>query len=222
VPVYGGLSMIGFSRHPEGIPIEYITNMMQHYYQNTQLWTGWYGFRDAYTDSVNIKHYEELEPRRWAISKFPIYKSSYFAIDQGPILIMIENYRSGLVWNTFMRNVTVQSAMAQIFQDIPSSVTSGSDSKPSFFTLEQNYPNPFNPETTIQYEIPKTSQVSIRIFNILGKEVRTLVNTKRKAAKYTVIWDGRNNNGKAVSSGIYLYKILAGQYVKTRKMILLR
>jgi len=222
VPVYGGLSMIGFSRHPEGIPIEYITNMMQHYYQKTQLWTGWYGFRDAYTDSVNIKHYEELKPKRWAISKFPIYKSSYFAIDQGPILIMIENYRSGLIWNTFMRNATVQSAMAKIFQDIPSSVTSDLDDKPRSFTLKQNYPNPFNPETTIQYEIPKASQVSIRIFNLLGEEVKKLLNAEKKAGKYTISWNGKNNLGQQVSSGLYLYRIEAGDFIQIRKMILLR
>ncbi|RLC72575.1 MAG: hypothetical protein DRI52_03330 [Chloroflexi bacterium] len=125
VPPYGGISMIGFSAHPEGIPVSYITDLMQNYYQNTQLWGGWYGFRDAYTDADRIKVTKIYSPTidAWvtitATSLYPQYKAAYFAIDQGPIVLMLENYRTGLVWNIFMRNTAVQNAMNAVFSPRP-------------------------------------------------------------------------------------------------------
>ncbi|MFC1731044.1 FlgD immunoglobulin-like domain containing protein, partial [candidate division KSB1 bacterium] len=80
---------------------------------------------------------------------------------------------------------------------------------PAAFQLFQNYPNPFNPVTTITYEIPKTSRVSIRIYNLLGQHIKTLVDTEQAAGQYIISWDGTNDNGAQVSSGVYIYNMTA-------------
>ena len=93
---------------------------------------------------------------------------------------------------------------------------------PNEFSLEQNYPNPFNPETKIIYQIPKISRVTIKIYNILGQEVRTLVDKEQTMGKYKVIWDGKNNSGNAVSSGMYIYQLRTKDFINSKRMILLR
>ncbi len=94
---------------------------------------------------------------------------------------------------------------------------------PKEFALNQNYPNPFNPETAIKYQLPMASKVSLKIYNLLGQEVRTLVNETKTAGYYQVKWNGTNNSGIKVSSGIYFYTIRTNTgYIKVRKMILLR
>lgn len=94
--------------------------------------------------------------------------------------------------------------------------------RPEQFDLRQNYPNPFNPVTTIQYALPKSSEVCIRIYNILGQRVRDLVNERQDPGYKTVLWDGKDDHGNEVSSGVYFYRIEAGDFVKCRKMTLLK
>ena len=88
---------------------------------------------------------------------------------------------------------------------------------PQKFLLYQSYPNPFNPTATIKYELPNSSKVTIKVFDILGQEVKTLVNEFKSAGKYSVQF-----NGEGLSSGIYFYRLQAGNYVNTKKMILLK
>ncbi len=88
---------------------------------------------------------------------------------------------------------------------------------PLSFDLKQNYPNPFNPSTTIEFDLPKTSQVTLKVFNILGEEVVTLVSERLSAGSYSYEWDAAN-----LASGVYLYRLQAGNYVQTRKMILMK
>ncbi len=90
------------------------------------------------------------------------------------------------------------------------------------FSLGQNYPNPFNPVTTIQYDLPVASFVKLEIFNIRGELIRSLVNSERPAGEYRVLWDGKNDDGVRVSSGLYFYKIETNSFTKTRKMIFTR
>ena len=85
-----------------------------------------------------------------------------------------------------------------------------------------NYPNPFNPVTKLRYTIPKNSLVSIIIYDMLGRQVKTLVNQTQDAGYASVIWDATNDYGKPVSAGIYLYQIQAGEYIQTKKMVLLK
>jgi hypothetical protein len=94
--------------------------------------------------------------------------------------------------------------------------------RPTEFGLRQNYPNPFNPVTTIQYALPKASDVKIEIYNILGQRVRMLVDEHQDPGYKMIHWDGKDNRGVEVSSGIYLYRIQAGDFEKCKKMILLK
>jgi hypothetical protein len=88
--------------------------------------------------------------------------------------------------------------------------------------LLQNSPNPFNPSTTIKFYIPNTSDVSIKIYDILGREVNTLINQQTTAGYHIVYWNGKNRRGENVSSGIYLYRLTAGSFSETKKMNLLK
>ena len=93
---------------------------------------------------------------------------------------------------------------------------------PTKYELFQNYPNPFNPETMIRFSLMKHQPVRLEIFNILGQKIRTLVDTKMNAGDHEVLWNSRNDAGQAVGSGVYLYRITVGEFVQTRKMILLK
>jgi hypothetical protein len=88
--------------------------------------------------------------------------------------------------------------------------------------LVGNYPNPFNPETTISYEVKNSGPVTVDIYNILGKKVRTLVNENVTAGTHSVVWNGTDDNHDNVSSGVYFYKLTSGDYSATRKMILMK
>ena len=88
--------------------------------------------------------------------------------------------------------------------------------------LYGNYPNPFNPETTIRYSVKDASPVTIGIYNLKGQLVKTLVSDTKAAGNYNVVWNGTDNNGSAVSSGVYYYKMYAGKFSSTRKMILMK
>ena len=96
------------------------------------------------------------------------------------------------------------------------------DAVPDQFALDQNYPNPFNPTTQIRYALPQQSHVTLTIYNMLGQEVARIVDAFQREGFYEVQWNGRNSNGVQVSTGIYLYRITAGSFVQTRKMILLK
>jgi len=93
---------------------------------------------------------------------------------------------------------------------------------PLTFSVSQNYPNPFNPSTTIEYTIPKNEMVVIKIYNILGQKIKTLINNEMKPGKYSMIWNGDNNFDRKVATGVYIYRVTAGVNVKTMKMILLK
>jgi len=93
---------------------------------------------------------------------------------------------------------------------------------PKNFEVFQNFPNPFNPSTTIKYGLPKAAFVNVKVFNMLGQEVKTLVNEQKNAGTFRVQWNGDNNLGNKVSSGIYIFRVSAGTNSSTMKMILLK
>lgn len=101
--------------------------------------------------------------------------------------------------------------------------TGETPSLPDEYRLYANYPNPFNPETRIQYELPEASEVSLKIYDIQGRLVRTLAGDQSQyAGKHTLVWDGRNDQGKPVSSGEYLYRFETADFMRTMKMLLLK
>jgi len=90
---------------------------------------------------------------------------------------------------------------------------------PKQFDLLQNYPNPFNPKTVIEFQLPKEAPVQLRIFNLLGQQIRTLVDEQKEAGYHQVKWDGKDASGKEVTSGMYIYAIEAGDFRMTKKMV---
>jgi hypothetical protein len=93
---------------------------------------------------------------------------------------------------------------------------------PNEFALSQNYPNPFNPTTQIQFSLPEQSDVRLDVYDIAGRRVATLLNEYLSTGTYTVTWDARNETGHAVSSGVYIYRIQAGSFVQTKRMVFIK
>jgi len=93
---------------------------------------------------------------------------------------------------------------------------------PEKFSVSQNYPNPFNPSTVINYALPKAEFVTIRIYNMLGQEVATLLNNEVNAGVYNIMWNGMDNSGTKVATGTYIYRVVAGDNIVSKKMILLK
>ena len=93
---------------------------------------------------------------------------------------------------------------------------------PTDYNLTQNYPNPFNPTTYISFSLPQAEKVKLEIYNLLGQKVITLLDNEMQAGSHTINWDGKNDRGEEVGSGIYFYRIAIGQFSQTKKMLLLR
>jgi parallel beta-helix repeat protein len=178
----------------------------------------------------------------WQVTTMPVAKQKYLveisrnkdlsnAIAQYANLDSFTKAVSGLSAGTYYWRVTAStedgkssgySKIAKFTISNVASVEGKDNSIPKEFAVSQNYPNPFNPSTVINYALPKASLVSIKIYNVLGQEVKTLMNIEHQAGNYTAQWNGDNNFGQPVSSGIYIYRVMAGQYQKSMKMILLK
>ncbi len=191
--------------------IEALKNFYRNYYLG--LW-GEYGFKDAFNLDQN-----------W-------YASSYIAIDQGPIIDMIENYRSGLLWDKFMANPEIQSMLDSIgfVRDTTTSVTDELKIVENFH-LYQNYPNPFNPVTKIKFQIPivKTGHApalrytTLKIYDLLGREITTLIDKELTPGTYEVEFPQQGmERSSSLPSGIYFYRLQTGGRVETKKMLLLK
>lgn len=133
----------------------------------------------------------------------------------------------GFAWlagsELFELQATADAAQAAWDDFIVSVEPLSSATVPRQFALDQNYPNPFNPATEISYSLPRPAEVRLEIFNLLGQKVRSLLQHEKQAAgRYTVFWDGRDDCGRSAASGIYLYRITAGDFIRTMKMTLLK
>lgn len=93
---------------------------------------------------------------------------------------------------------------------------------PTKFILSQNYPNPFNPSTEIRFTLPKRSEVSLTVFDLLGQTVKVIASGTLDAGEHRIRWDGTDQNAHSVASGIYFYRLLAGGFSQSRKMMLLK
>ncbi len=134
------------------------------------------------------------------------------------ILQVKKNYGSPLTSDHTLRRFTFLGDPAlKLPADFLSGLNTPIDNNVKAFRLKQNYPNPFNPSTTIEFDLPKTSKVTLKIFNILGEEVATLVSERLSAGSYSYEWDAPN-----LASGVYLYRLQAGDYIETRKMVLMK
>jgi photosystem II stability/assembly factor-like uncharacterized protein len=124
--------------------------------------------------------------------------------------------------NRFLIAGTHGRSMYRIRIDAILGIGDGEAESISDFQLQQNYPNPFNAQTQIDFSIPKDEQMALRIFDVLGREIATLVNAPIKAGNYTVIWDGRDSSGRPVASGIYFYRLQIGKRQLQKRMAVLK
>jgi hypothetical protein len=138
---------------------------------------------------------------------------SAWEADNCHIVVFVQNDLDRIVVQAMQDTINVPTP---VVEDTPVS------GRPQYCQLSQNYPNPFNANTEIRYQIPEDGRVILKIFNALGQEVRTLVNRDQMAAGYSVVWDGRDDVGGDVTSGLYLCRLKAGDLSKTIKMVLLR
>jgi hypothetical protein len=135
------------------------------------------------------------------------------------ILRVKKNYGSPLTPDNTLRRFTLLGDPAlKLPADFLSGLNTPVDNNVQSFNLKQNYPNPFNPSTTIRFDLPKTSKVTLKIFNILGEEIATLVSDQLSAGSYSYEWSGTGG----MASGVYLYRLEAEGFVQTRKMILMK
>jgi len=130
-------------------------------------------------------------------------------------------YQDSLV-NVALRDSHVTRADAIILQQAATVSVNDPNVIPGTYFLSQNFPNPFNPSTVIRFGLPKQEKVVLKVYDILGREVKTLVNDDLKQGYHQVEWDGTNNYGTRVTSGIYIYRIVAGNFVETKKMIMVK
>jgi len=179
---------------------EYSLSALRYMYETyrTNIWMH-YGFRDAFNLKAN-----------W-------WGPDVIGIDQGPIVIMVENHRTQRVWNLFMQNADIQRGLQRAGFTKVTGVVEENSEIPDAYALEQNYPNPFNASTTIRYAIPKSGHVAIQVFDVLGRKVATLVNEVKNTARYSVVFDG----GK-LASGLYHYRLDADGVMLTKKMLLVK
>jgi endo-1,4-beta-xylanase len=161
-------------------------------------------------DNQQLQLYQKVFPILW---KHPGVKG-----------ITFWGYLEGLTWQTTCFLVhsdgTARPALfwlGQYVKDNPTGVEMTASGLPSTYQLDQNFPNPFNPATSIRYSIPTTSQVTLKVFDILGRQVQTLVNTTQRPGQYTVTFNAQN-----LASGVYFYQLNAGGTIDTKKLMLLK
>ena len=164
---------------------------------SAQTYSYWYGGIGYYTLKViTLKHVGIIGT--WSESST---HTGYYYKDS--------TYLIGMYCNGELLGDTILTFTAIKSDDIVDAVTT--------FSLSQKYPNPFNPRTMIEYSIPRTSFVTLKVYDILGKEIATLVNEEKTIGNYEVEFDGKN-----LPSGVYFYKFKVGDFIEIRKMVLLR
>lgn len=158
---------------------------------------------DAHTDSNKVQYSIDIEEyinKGWE-NFYLIFEDGMKSDAYGPVIY----------------NITIKAPQTIGIEEEPNAPSS-----PKNFSLDQNYPNPFNPETVITYNIHKAGNVKLNIYDSLGRLVKTLVNSFQQQGESSVVWDGRNNNGQKVSSGVYIYKLNANGMTDVKKMTMLK
>lgn len=170
-----------------------LRHMYQTYYD--RLW-GPYGFRDAYNVDEN-----------W-------FDEDYIGIDQGPILLMIENYRTERIWNLFMQNENIQRGLERAGFTATSTAAEEEEKIPAGLGLEGNFPNPFNRTTEIHYYLEHPEYVTLDVYDVLGRLVATLVDGIQTSGKKNIIFDGGE-----LAGGVYFYTLRYGGRIEGGQMV---
>lgn len=180
-------------------PTESIAAAREFYERYGTALFGPYGFRDAFNPSVN-----------W-------FGAEYIGIDQGPVIIMIENYRTQKVWERYNTHPAIAQGLSTAGFQIVTAVQSEYDQVPATVWLGQNYPNPFNPETMFEFRTDKEARVSLGVFDLVGRRVATVVDGHLPGGTHRVRW-----NSAHLSGGVYLYRLTVGAQQTSRKLMVLQ
>jgi hypothetical protein len=180
--------------------------------------TGWQGyvFNTPFPYSINSNLLVEIcfDNTSYSVSS-PVYSSS---TNNQKTFCMYQDNGAGCTSATLTNTVTNPTRPnIQLTMNLAMGVNNNNTGTPKEFALFQNYPNPFNPVTKIRYELPIAGFASLKVYNMLGMEVATIVNEEKKAGRYIVDFDGTN-----LASGVYFFKFQVANFVQTRKMILLK
>ncbi|HSG27143.1 MAG TPA: T9SS type A sorting domain-containing protein, partial [Candidatus Krumholzibacterium sp.] len=181
--------------------------VVAHVYEDGQYWdTTPYSLPVA-ADSVVVTLYYQTTTREYV----------EFLRDEN-----VTNSTGQDLYNSWSANgKSAPEVMASVRAAVNVTVTDAGD-MPLIYNLEQNYPNPFNPATSISYSVAERTRVTIAVYNVSGQKVKVLVDESQDPARYTVTWNGHDERGGRVSSGIYFIRYRAGDHTFTRKAVLLR
>ncbi|MHB1685857.1 MAG: T9SS type A sorting domain-containing protein [Ignavibacteriaceae bacterium] len=144
--------------------------------------------------------------------------SNYFIAGWDTVYVLFTDGRPQDGWGPSLHRITLNAVKPAVV----TGVKKENNTIPDKFALDQNYPNPFNPSTIISYDIPTQGKVVLKIYSILGQEVRTLVDDVQASGRYQITWNGDNNFGQKLASGIYFYRMLYNQQQIVKKMVLLK
>ncbi|NOY78467.1 MAG: T9SS type A sorting domain-containing protein [Calditrichaeota bacterium] len=195
------------------------------------------GFADALTDTIHLtfpasvpNYCDAITPTSDAVKLFTCTPDTFVdrngANVNGAGLKYDGSYK--VVFLPFILGTADENARQTIlksaldFFGVGTGVAENNGTSPFTYELGQNYPNPFNPTTTISYSLAKAGQVNVAVYNLMGQKIADLVNGYKAAGSYRVAWNGRDMAGHNVASGVYFYKIKAGDFTMTKKMVLMR
>ena len=211
---------------------ELLTNASIEIYQSEGQAGEWYG--KYYDDIPDIIELQTDSLGQVAVGRCPFDVDGTIEHDYGRsnVIAIIRVEKDGLIGYTFLEvssfnfeywrgNTLLGNEEVTVRLINPSDIEE-KNKTPDKFVLEQNYPNPFNPVTKIVYQIPEASNVKIKVYDLLGREIKILVNEFNNAGKYSVYWDGKDSHGMNVPSGVYFYRLESNSNILTKKMILLR
>ena len=193
----GGYRGVGFAFHPGDAEI---------------LDGGWLKIR-INGKQIDLLDRLDVHRREWQEVEIPAEEFS----EEGPVgKIEFSGSLKGAFYLADVRLVTAAKGWPS------TAVTEEQVGLPNALALAQNYPNPFNPATTIHFDVPRSEEIELTLYNLSGQKVATLAQGPRETGSYALRWDGRDDNGRELASGVYLYRLTAGEEVETRKLLLLR
>ena len=201
----------GDAEHPGNPPVDPILMGDQAWHHVAGIWDGDAGVAKLYIDGIPIMEWA-YEPNIYELSN--IYLGQMAAANR--------TYDGMLDEVRIYSNALSDDEVYLLYDNPGDHVNDSPAAKPQEFVLNQNYPNPFNPTTTISYQLVKNSDVLLTIYNQTGQKVRTLVQKRQGSGFQSINWDGRDDAGQQLSSGIYLYRLQVDNKVQTRKLMLVK
>jgi predicted lipoprotein with Yx(FWY)xxD motif len=184
----------------------------------------WRDYRDNGNQDIYAQRIDNNGIVQWTVNGIAVSVST--ADQYTPAIISDGNGGAIITWWDYRNGSTADIYAQQISHNGQLGVVSDVENDiyllPASFRLEQNYPNPFNPSTVINYQLPVSSDVTLKVFDILGNEIATLVDEYRPAGRYEVEFNSHSGNVRNLPSGVYFYQLRAGDFIETKKMILLK